>query len=45
MKLINIHRKHINVELELNLRDWKDAILWGLLAVIVIVPIYWVVKL
>lgn len=45
MKLINIHRKHINVELELNLCDWKDAILWGLLAVIVIVTIYWVVKL
>ncbi len=45
MKLINIHRKHINMELELHLRDWKDAALWGLLSVIMIGIIYWLVKL
>ncbi|MBS0938054.1 hypothetical protein [Lactiplantibacillus plantarum] len=33
MKLINIHRKHIDMELELNVHNWKDAV--GLVAIIV----------
>lgn len=28
MKLINIHRPHLQMELDLNLRDWRDAALW-----------------
>lgn len=33
MKLIDFHRKHVNVELELNVHNWKDVV--GLVVIIV----------
>lgn len=37
MKLINVHRKHIDMELELNVHNWKDVL--GLMGLVVVVGI------
>lgn len=35
MKLINVHRKRIDMELELNVHNWKDVL--GLVGLVVVV--------
>lgn len=41
MKLINVHRKHIDMELELNVHNWKDVL--GLVGLVVVGIITWLI--
>ena len=43
MKLIDFHRKHVNVELELNVHNWKDAVGLGAIIVAIVALITWLI--
>jgi len=44
MKLINIKSKHVDIELELRLRNWKDAVIWAVLVLALAAAIIWKFK-